>query len=135
MRIWTQINSKPLLRSQFFITILSLNFRLFCLLCTSYLYQRFCGIHYFCCLHSEEYIHKHRSGFSLGTFIEKNSISTNNHLLKIIIIIIIIIIVIIDIVIIIVVIIIIIIIISIIFMYIIVSMIYMKKLLSSDWLR
>ena len=134
MRIWTQINSKPLLRSQFFITIVSLNFRLFCLLCTSYLYQRFCGIHYFCCLHSEEYIHKHRSGFSLGTFIEKNSISTNNRLLKIIIIIIIIInIVIIDIVIIIVVI--IIIIISIIFMYIIVPMIYMKKLLSSDWLR
>ena len=136
MCIWTQINSKPLLRFQFFITIVSLNFRLFCLLCTSYLYQRFCGIHYFCCLHSEEYIHKHRSGFSLGTFIEKNSISTNNHLLKIIIIIIIIIIiVIIDIVIIIVVIIIIIIIIIIIFMYIIVSMIYMKKLLSSDWLR
>ena len=134
MCIWTQVNSKPLLRSQFFITIVSLNFRLFCLLCNSYLYQRFYGIHYFCCLHSEEYIHKHRSGFSLGTFIEKNSISTNNHVLKIIIIIIIIIIiVIIDIVIIIVVI--IIIIISIIFMYIIVSMIYMKKLLSSDWLR
>ena len=132
MCIWTQINSKPLLRSQFFTTIVCLNFRLFCLLCTSYLYQRFCGIHYFCCLHSEEDIHKHRSGFSLGTFIEKNSISTNNHVLKIIIIIIIIVI--IDSVIIIVVII-IIIIISIIFMYIIVSMIYMKKLLSSDWLR
>ena len=51
MCIWTQINSKPLLRFQFFITIVSLNFRLFCLLCTSYLYQRFCVIHYFCCLH------------------------------------------------------------------------------------
>ena len=46
---WTQMNFKPLLRSQFVITILSLNFRPFCLSYTSNLYQRFCGIHYFCC--------------------------------------------------------------------------------------
>ena len=46
---WTQMNFNPLLRSQFVITILSLNFRPFCLSYTSNLYQRFCGIHYFCC--------------------------------------------------------------------------------------